>query len=226
MSTRSPCAMLQLLRGLRVDLDPAAPHRGRQRIGQLLQPRQVRRRAVVERLRGVGQEVERILSSRRRQTRGSRVPRLRPADCAELRTALLTVRAAVAGAAPTCATSSGRLPRQRDRRLQLAATSSSTSAVARVWCSGFIAGRPTSSPPRSRPTRARVDPRLEERMIRQDEIGEGARVVDEAAEADDERNLEQRLAHLPRRRRRNTPDSRRRASAPWPTRRVSATSHF
>ncbi len=52
---------LQPLGGLRIQLDPAAPHRRRQRVGHLLEPRQMRRRSVTEGLRRVGQKVERVL---------------------------------------------------------------------------------------------------------------------------------------------------------------------
>ena len=74
--------------------------------------------------------------------------------------------------------------------LSLPATSSSTSGVARVWCSGRI-DRPARV--RHRRRRARlgqaVGPRFEERMVGQDQIRQHARLVEEAAEAGDERNL-------------------------------------
>ena len=66
------------LRGRRrIDLDPAAPHRRRQRVGHLLQPRQVRQRAVEKVRRGVRQEVERELLPRRRRTAARRTSRAR-----------------------------------------------------------------------------------------------------------------------------------------------------
>ena len=73
ISTRSPCAICELRRGLWIDLNPAAPHRGRHRVRQLLQPRQVRGRPIVERRRRVRQEMERILRRHRRRMREPRI---------------------------------------------------------------------------------------------------------------------------------------------------------
>ena len=53
ISTRSPCSIFRLLRGLGVDFDPARPHRRGEHVRHLLQPGQVRERAIAERLRGM-----------------------------------------------------------------------------------------------------------------------------------------------------------------------------
>ena len=163
-STTSPSRDAELRGRRRVDLDPAAPHRRRQRIGHLLQPRQVRRRAVEERRRGVRQEVERDTAARRRRTaaptttasaatarsaRGAAasaagsVPHQPPFSCA-------SVHASESGEAARERRERGGqhllegLPRQVQRPAQEPRpTSSSTSGVARVSCSGFITGGAT-----------------------------------------------------------------------------------
>ena len=52
---------LQFGGGLRIDLDGQAPHGTRCRVGQLLEPRQVRAAAIVKLQRWVGLEMERVL---------------------------------------------------------------------------------------------------------------------------------------------------------------------
>ena len=156
--------MLRLVGGLRIDLDPAAPHRRRQRIGHLLQPRQVRERSVEERLRRVRQEVERILRRRRRRTAARRTSRVARFAAGSRRRRARVARRLPRRQFPTSRPASARSPRRPsprrvERRLEhlvvasatagraassaCCATSSSTSGVARVWCSGFIAGAAT-----------------------------------------------------------------------------------
>ena len=196
--------------GRRIDLDPAAPHRRRQRIGHLLQPRQMRQRSIEERARGIRQQMKRILLRRRRRTAARRRPASGPTGrrrCGDRdgrrkrsppSALLLRVRPRVSarGRGRERHERRGqhfieRLPRQLRAASQAGApTSSSTSGVARVWCSGFITGGAT-------PTTAIVEPgfghglgpRFEERVIGQDQIRQHARLVQEAAEADDERDL-------------------------------------
>ena len=102
---------------------------------------------------------------------------------------------AVSISSKVCHGSSSGSPSWRD-------TSSRTSGVARVSCSGFITGgaTPSNGDHRSRLGRG-FRPRFEERVIGQDQIRQDARLVEEAAEAGDERHLRQRLTQLPRRRR-------------------------
>ena len=82
-------------------------------------------------------------------------------------------------------------------------TSSNTSGVERVSYSGRITGPNYDGDGLRRSAlRRRIDPRLEERVIRQDQIRERAGFVDERSEADDERHALQRVGDLPCRRRR------------------------
>ena len=222
-STTSPSRDAELRRGRRIDLDPAAPHRRRQRIRHLLQPRQVRERAVEERGRGIraGSETD--------------TDRASPSNCgstnaerARVCRLLAPCRRARAGGkrSPPAALllrlgpRVERLRRRRQRRRTSPSSisskvchgrssgfasrrpiSSSTSGVARVWCSGCITGGATLATAIIEPdSGTRLGPRFEERVIRQDQVRQDARLVEEAAEADDERNLLERLAHLPRRR--------------------------
>ena len=203
-STTSPCAMPSVRGGLRVDLDPAAPHRRRHRIRHLLQPRQVRERAVEERLRRVRQEVERILRRRRRRTAARRTPSgssalLRAGRRAQPRSG----RQRSPPAALLLRRRSTRRSSTRRGSAEIVAVSIS-SKVSHGRSSGFAAcradleqhvrrrARLVQRPHRRRRDaghgdhRSRfgrgVDPRFEERVVRQDQIGEHARLVEEAPE--------------------------------------------
>ena len=103
---------LQALGRLRVDLHPAAPHRGRQRIRHLLQPRQVRGRSVAELRRFVREEMERELR------RVAVEPRFGVSHCG-LRIADCGWRLRIADFGRALRNVFRRLPRQRDRRLHL-----------------------------------------------------------------------------------------------------------
>ena len=225
ISTTSPSRDAEPRGRRRVDLDPAAPHRRGQRVRHLLQPRQVRQRAVEERDEGYGRKWNGIL--------------LRVA--VELRLRRPARRAAFAVAAPRWRRH-GQRRRQRAPPAALLLRLASTRrrprrprAASRTWrpsissnvCHGSVERRLQRAAdfeqhvrrgarlvqrPHHRRRHARhghqrarlghrLDPRFEERVIRQDQIGERARLVEEAAEADDVRHLLERLAHPPRRRR-------------------------
>ena len=145
-------AMPSVRRRRRVDLDPAAPHRRRQRIGHLLQPRQVRQRSVEERARRhtagseaetAGVAVELRLGERRAAasarpaplgvaSAAGSVPHQPPFSCASVHASQRRRRQAApmndSRRASPRRSRHGRVERLRQRR----PTSSSTSAVARV----------------------------------------------------------------------------------------------
>ena len=96
------------------------------------------------------------------------------------------------------------LPRQR--RAASAGAGRPRAARPASRASGAAAASPAAPrwpPPSSEPDSGTAsDPRFEERVVRQDQVGERAGLVEEAAEAHDERHLLERLAHPPGLRRR------------------------
>ena len=196
---------------LRIDLDPAAPHRRGQRIGHLLQPRQMRSRSVEERAAtrtaGSGTDTaprrRRIAARDRGRSAGRRrLPAAAPATARACRSSS-THRSSAAESRDSCqhlvdvfhgsgAAAASSLPRDLEQHVRRRAR-----LVERLH---RRAGHARDGRDRARFGRG-VDPRLEERVIGQNQIGQHARLVEEAAEAGDERHLLERLADLPRRRR-------------------------
>ena len=218
----SPFRDAQAQRRRRIDLHPAAPHRARDRIGHLLQPRQMRRRTVAELRRGVRQEVERILlrvaiELRRRRTR----PRSRRAATEPPASRLAAADVPHQPPFPAPPSTHRRLRPRRKRRERRAKhllerlprqvhrlRQPPPDLEQHVRHRARLVQRPhdrgaTLTTGTQRPRfRHGIDPRLEERVIGKNQIRQRARLVEEAAEAGDERHLREGLANLPGTRRR------------------------
>ena len=163
---RSPCAMPSRAGRRGIDLHPAAPHRRRERVGHLLQPRQVRQRSVEE-LRttdtaGSGTDTAAASPSNCGSVNGKRCERTHRPRCALSMTAAIRRQRAPPSAlllrvGPGVGLGARRgqrrerggkhllegLPRQIQRARSRRPISSSTSGIARVSCSGFITGGAT-----------------------------------------------------------------------------------
>ena len=184
-----------------VQLHPRAPHRRGHRIGQLLQPRQMRQRAVVERLRRVGHEVERVLGRRRRRSAARPTAAARRLACVATR-----------GGAASGRGSRGLqhllvgLPRQRrfEWLLQPPRRRRAARRASRAWCRAAASPGPAvvataTAAPDSGCDSVHVSRNVWSGRI---EIGQCARLVEEVPERHDEGHLGQRRGGLPGRRRR------------------------